>query len=80
MPALVFLGLGVLELAACAEGALIVLLLVIAGLCFWNAVYWADRYEEARDAREEARATLATLRRMSEIRVETVTRMKGFGR
>jgi len=78
MEALVFFGLGALELAACAEGAVVVLLLVVAGVCFRSAVYWSGRYEEARDARDEARATLATVRRMSEIRVETVTRMKGF--
>ena len=78
MPATVVLGLSLLHLAVYAEAVVIVLLVaVVIRVGSVGAEFGRER-NRARRERDEAREMLATLRRMSEIRVETVTRMRGF--
>lgn len=78
MLALVIFGLRLLRFAVYAEAAVIV---VLGLLCIWlfaRAVYLVGQYDQALAERDEARATLKAIGRMSEIRVETVARMRGF--
>jgi uncharacterized membrane protein len=78
MPTNVVVGLSLLHLAIYAEAVVIVLLLVLViRIGIVGAEFRRER-SRARRERDEAREMLATLRRMSEIRVETVTRMRGF--
>jgi hypothetical protein len=78
MPATVALGLSLLHLAIYAEAVVIVLLLALAIRVGSVGAEFGRERNRARRERDEAREMLATLRRMSEIRVETVTRMRGF--
>jgi nitrate/nitrite transporter NarK len=78
MPAIVALSL--LNVAVYVEAAVIVVLLVALVVTFLRAVVWMWDCEQAEAECEEARKTLHTLRRMSEIRVEVVSRLRGFGR
>jgi Na+-transporting methylmalonyl-CoA/oxaloacetate decarboxylase gamma subunit len=78
MLATVVLGLSLLHLAVYGEAVVIVLLLVLVLRVGSVGAEFGRERNRARRERDEARETLATLRRMSEIRVETVTRMRGF--
>lgn len=74
----VVLGIGLWNLAACIEAVVIVML-----LCFVVYVITVNdsnvrAYERVRDERDETRAILRTIRRMSEIRIEAITRLRGF--
>lgn len=69
-----------LHIAVYAEAAVILLLLGFIGFVWHEATLLMWDCEQAKAERDEARKTLHTLRRMSEIRVETVTRLRGFGR
>jgi type II secretory pathway component PulK len=67
-----------LHLAVYTEAAVIVvLLLLMLRLGMVGGLYLRQR-NRARRERDEARQVLRTIRRMSEIRVETVTRLRGF--
>jgi uncharacterized membrane protein len=80
MPATLVFGLSLLHLAVYTEAAVIVLLLLFGiRVCEANERIAKDR-SRARRERDEAQANLRALRRMSEIRVETVTRLRGFSR
>jgi hypothetical protein len=78
MPSVTILSTSVLSVAVCAEAAVIFVLV----LMLWRVAVVGARYlrqrDRARRERNEARQTLALIRRMSEIRVETVTRLRGF--
>ncbi|HEY4810999.1 MAG TPA: hypothetical protein VIH71_08085 [Solirubrobacteraceae bacterium] len=78
MPATVVLGLSLLHLAVYAEAVVIVLMLALLARVGSVGAEFRRERNRARRERDEAREMLATLRRMSEIRVETVTRMRGF--
>lgn len=71
-------SVSVLNLVVYTEAAIIVVLLLLALWLLAQSVCWMEKYERARRERDEAKANLATIRRMSEIRVETVTRLRGF--
>lgn len=72
------LAIGWGEIALCGA------VFVIGGLLFLLYAFAAElgrleeRERQACRERDEARKTLELIRRMSEIRVETVTRMRGF--
>ena len=77
-PAFIVFGLDALHIVIYGEAVAIVALLLFIRL-LWVAFDRVDRrIERAERERDEARDTLGVLRRMSEIRVETVIRMKGF--
>ncbi len=78
MPAIFVFATSLLHLVTYTEAVLIVVLLLALGVVLIRAVVWMRDCEHAEAERDEARETLHTLRRMSEIRVETVTRMRGF--
>jgi hypothetical protein len=78
MPALFIFAVSLLHWVAYTEAALIVLLLLAIGFVLFQGVLWMKDCVRAEAEREEARRTLDTLRRMSEIRVETVARLRGF--
>jgi hypothetical protein len=60
------------------EGVVIVALVLAVGV-LWIAFDDLDRdYRQAKRERDEAKETLGVIQRMSEIRVETVTRLRGF--
>jgi hypothetical protein len=78
MSVLAIFGLDWLHIAVYGEAALIVCLL-LAVRVLWVALEELDeRYQRAKRERDEAKDTLGVIRRMSEIRVETVTRLRGF--
>ncbi|HWY18454.1 MAG TPA: hypothetical protein VNY27_07050 [Solirubrobacteraceae bacterium] len=78
MPAFLTFAISLLHLAVYTEALVIVVLMfLVLRLCI--GVDWlANQRDRARGERDEARETLAVIRRMSEIRVETVTRLRGF--
>jgi uncharacterized membrane protein affecting hemolysin expression len=78
MPALFIFAVSLLHWVAYTEAALILLLLLAIVFVLFQGVLWMRNCQRAEAEREEARRTLDTLRRMSEIRVETVTRLRGF--
>lgn len=78
MSAILILAISLLRLVVYAETILIVVLFLLVlrlGVVGARRIRQRDR---ARRERDEARQILQTLRRMSEIRVETVTRLRGF--
>jgi hypothetical protein len=80
MPAIFILSASLLHLAIYSEAAVIVLLLIaLVWVLFWG-VLWMWDCEQAEAERSEARRTLETLRRMSEIHAQTVNRLRGYGR
>jgi hypothetical protein len=74
----VIFGLDWLHLAVYSEAVVIALLLVLVSRVGSVGADFGWERDRARRERDEAREMLATLRRMSEIRVETVTRLRGF--
>jgi hypothetical protein len=78
MLAFAILGLDWLHVAVYGEGALVVVLLLALRVLWVSAADLDERFRRARRERDEAKEGLAVIRRMSEIRVETVTRMRGF--
>lgn len=74
----VVFGLNWLHLAIYSEAVVIVLLLGLVWRVDSVGAEFGRERNRARRERDEAREMLATLRRMSEIRVETVTRLRGF--
>jgi hypothetical protein len=78
MCASVIFGLNWLHLAVYGEAVVIVLLLALVLRVGSVGAEFGRERNRARRERDEAREMLATLRRMSEIRVETVTRLRGF--
>lgn len=80
MPSVAILSTSVLHLAVYTQAAVIVTLLLLVlrvGVVGMRRMRQRDR---ARRERDEARRTLHTLERMSEIRVETITRLRGFSK
>ncbi|MGD0453446.1 MAG: hypothetical protein ABSB69_07595 [Solirubrobacteraceae bacterium] len=75
MPALVIFGLRLLQLAVYVEGAVIVVLLLVAVWLYCEAERLFGLYELARDACDDARATLKAIGRMSEIGRLTAERL-----
>ena len=73
-------ALSLLHVAVYAEAAIIVLLLLLLSYVLFRGMLWMCDCERAEAERDEARQTLHTLRRMSEIRIETVARLRGFSR
>lgn len=78
MAASIIFGLDWLHLAVYSEAVVIGLLLVLVLRVGRVGAEFGRERDRARRERDEAREMLATLRRMSEIRVETVTRLRGF--
>lgn len=78
MPAFAIFGLDWLHLAVYGEAGLIILLLLFVRALWRECYRLDDRAKAVKRERDEAKDTLALIRRMSEIRVETVTRMRGF--
>lgn len=78
MAASIIFGLDWLHLAVYGEMLLIALLIVVVIRVGSVGAELGRERNRARRERDEAREMLATLRRMSEIRVETVTRLRGF--
>jgi hypothetical protein len=78
MPAFAILGLDWLHVAVYGEGALILALLLAVRVLWVSAADLDERFRRARRERDDAKEVLAVIRRMSEIRVKTVTRMRGF--
>jgi Tfp pilus assembly protein PilO len=78
MPAIFVPSASLLYLAVYAEAAVIVLLLIaLVWVLFWGLLWMWD-CEQAEVERSEAKRTLETLRRMSEIHAQTVTRLRGY--
>lgn len=69
-----------LHLTISVETAVIVLLVLLLWRSLVLMAQFRRQCARARRERNEAKEQLATLRRMSEIRVETVTRLGAFGR
>jgi hypothetical protein len=80
MPGIFVFAISLLHLTVYAETAVIVVLLLALGWVLFQGMLWMKDCQRAEAERDEAQRTLQTLRRMSEIRVETVTRLRGFGR
>ena len=78
MPVIFIYAALALHLTIGVETALIILLvlLLLRVVVVGEESRW--QYDRARRERDEAKEQLATLRRMSEIRVETVSRLRGF--
>jgi hypothetical protein len=75
---IVFLVTWLLHSTARIEAAVIfVLVLLVLRLGIVEMRYLRQR-DRARRERDEAREILAVIRRMSEIRVEVITRLRGF--
>ena len=77
MPAFLIFAASLLHVAYAEAVLIVVLLLLILRLGVVGARGIRQR-DRARRERDEAKASLATIRRMSEIRVEAVTRLRGF--
>lgn len=80
MPAIFILSASLLHVAVYAEAVVIVVLLVALGWMVFRGMLWMWDCEQAEAERDEARRTLHTLRRMSEIHAQTVNRLRGYGR
>jgi hypothetical protein len=78
MPAIFVFAISLLHLTVYVESFLIVVLLCFTGWMLVVNMHYVDKCERAKRERDEARQMLQTLRRMSEIRLETVARIKGF--
>ncbi|MGC2373117.1 MAG: hypothetical protein WA484_04500 [Solirubrobacteraceae bacterium] len=78
MPSTFIFSALVLHLTVYPETIVIVLLLLLVLRLGIVEMRYLRQRDRARRERDEARETLHTLRRMSEIRVETVTRLRGF--
>lgn len=80
MPFSFLLAVTLVHLVAYVEVfAIVALLLLVQKLLLISDVYLNER-DEAERQRDEAKETLAVVRRMSELRVETVMRIQGFSR
>lgn len=64
--------------ALIAETVFMVFLLLLLARVFVVALRRTDQRNRVRRERDEAKEVVDVLRRMSEIRMETVTRIKGF--
>lgn len=64
--------------ALITETIFMVFLLLLLARVFIVALRRTDQRNRARRERDEAKEVVDVLRRMSEIRMETVTRIKGF--
>jgi hypothetical protein len=80
MPALIIFGLRLLRWAVYVEAAVIVLLLIAGVWVCANANRWYELCQAARAERDDARAMLDALRRMSEIRRRAADRMARAGK
>jgi hypothetical protein len=80
MLAIVILAISLLHVAVYAEAVVIVVLLLAFGYVWFQGTQWMWDCQRAEAERDEARATLYTLRRMSEIHSDTVTRLREYGR
>jgi hypothetical protein len=81
MPVAIFIfSMSLLHLVVYVESALIVVLLCFTGWMLLFNMHYVDKCEQARRERDEARRTLQTLRRMSEIHADTVARLRGYRR
>jgi hypothetical protein len=80
MSSIAIISASVLHLAVYAETAIIVVLLLALGWVLFQGMLWMRDCEQAEAERNEARRTLHTLRSMSEIHADTVTRLRGFTR
>jgi hypothetical protein len=78
MCASVIFGLDWLHIAVYGEAALIVLLLLALRVLWVEFDDLEASRRRASRERDEAKEMLAVIRRMSEIRVETVMRLRGF--
>jgi hypothetical protein len=74
------LAISLLHLAVYAQAAIIVLLLGFTGFVWYQATLWVKDCERAETELDEARRTLRTFQRMSEIHALTITRMRALGR
>jgi hypothetical protein len=72
------LAVSLLQLTVCAETVFIGLLLLLVMWLFVLVERRVYQRNHAREERDEAKEMLMVLRRMSEIRVETVARIRGF--
>jgi hypothetical protein len=78
MPSTFIFSASVLHLMVYTEAVVIVLLLLLVLRLGVVEMRYLGQRDLARRERDEAKETLHTLQRMSEIRVETVTRLRGF--
>jgi hypothetical protein len=78
MAAFAIFGLNWLHLAVYAEAAIIVTLMLVVAVLRDAIIRLDNRRLRAKRERDEAKDVLNLIRRMSEIRVETLTRMRGF--
>jgi hypothetical protein len=65
-------------LAAGIESVVVLVLLCLLAWLWGEFEECAWKYEQAREERDEARRTLQAIYRMSEIRRETIARMRRF--
>ncbi len=72
------LAVSLLQLMVCFETAFIVLVMHLVMWLFVLVERRVYQRNQAREERDEAKETMAVLRRMSEIRMETVARLRGF--
>jgi hypothetical protein len=80
MLATFILAVSLLHVAVYAEAAIIIVLLLALGFVWFQGTQWMRDCEQAEAEHEEARKTVHTLRRMSEIHADTVTRLREHGR
>jgi hypothetical protein len=79
MPAtILILAVSLLQLTVCVETVFIGLLLLLVMWLFVLVERRVYQRNQARAERDEAKGMLTVLRRMSEIRVETVAKLRGF--
>jgi hypothetical protein len=78
MSAFLIFAAPLLHVAVYTEAVVIVLLLLLVLRISVVEMRYLRQRDRARRERDEAKETLHTLQRMSEIRVETVTRLRGF--
>lgn len=80
MPGIFVFAISLLNLTVYAETVVIVVLLLALGFVWFQGTLWVRDCEQARAERDEARRTLDTFRRMSEIHATTIIRIREYGR